>query len=213
VRVVLIAAKELALAKTRLAPALLPGARRELAEAMFRDVLAAALSARLADRVAVVTSDRTLIRLAQGAGALVIDEGYPRGLNAAVALATAELKARGADAVCTVLSDVPMTTGADIDAVLAVLKPSGAVLVPSRDLTGTNIIARAPADVISTRFGRQSLVRHLDVCRRGAIAAQILRLAGPALDLDLIEDLSEFIRVAGTTHTLNQLARLGLRQH
>ena len=39
VRVILIAAKELALAKTRLAPAIPPPERLALAEAMFRDVL------------------------------------------------------------------------------------------------------------------------------------------------------------------------------
>ena len=42
-RHILIAAKQLELAKTRLGPALPPGERIALAEAMFRDVLAAAM--------------------------------------------------------------------------------------------------------------------------------------------------------------------------
>jgi len=214
VRVVLIAAKQLALAKMRLGPALAAGERSTLAEAMFRDVLAAALSARIADRVAVVTSDASLIRTARDAGATAIDEQFPRGLNAAVALATQELVAHGAGTVCTVLSDIPMITGEDIDAVLeAIAGRQGAVLVPSRDLTGTNVIARSPADVIPTRFGSSSLVHHLEYCRRAGIEVQVLRLPRPALDLDLIEDLAEYARVAGTTHTLSQLARLGIAEY
>ena len=55
---------------------------------MYRDVLAAALSARNADAVAVVTSDASLLDLARMRGAIAIDEEYPRGLNVAVALAT-----------------------------------------------------------------------------------------------------------------------------
>jgi len=198
----------------RLGPALAAGERSTLAEAMFRDVLAAALSARIADRVAVVTSDASLIRTARDAGATAIDEQFPRGLNAAVALATQELVAHGAGTVCTVLSDIPMITGEDIDAVLeAIAGRQGAVLVPSRDLTGTNVIARSPADVIPTRFGSSSLVHHLEYCRRAGIEVQVLRLPRPALDLDLIEDLAEYARVAGTTHTLSQLARLGIAEY
>jgi 2-phospho-L-lactate guanylyltransferase len=214
VRVVVIAAKELSLAKTRLRPVCHADHRIALAEAMFRDVLASSLAACTADRVAVVTSDRTLLAVAREAGALTIDEGYPRGLNAAVAVASSMLAAQGATTLCTVLSDVPMVMGEDIDAVFAAM-PAGraAVLVPSRDLSGTNLIARAPADAIPTRFGTQSLVRHLDECRRLEVTPRVLRLARPALDLDLPEDLYEFVRLGGTTHTMGQLERLGIAHH
>ena len=213
-RFILIAAKQLEFAKTRLAPVLPPGERRALAEAMFRDVLAASLAARAADQVAVVTSDAGLLAMARSAGAIVIDEEFPRGLNVAVALGTSELIARGARTICTVLSDIPLTTAQDIDAAFAAM-PSGrgAVLVPSRDFSGTNIICRSPADAVPTRFGRMSLVRHLDDCRTANVPAKVLRLAGPALDLDVIADLAEFERAGSATHTQSHLARLGIAHH
>ncbi len=190
------------------------GERSALAEAMYRDVLAAALGSRAAELVAVVTSDRSLLELARGAGAMAIDEGYARGLNAAVAMATAVLAARGATTLCTVLSDIPMITASDMDAVFAAMEPErGVVLVPSRDFSGTNVIARSPAAVIATRFGRLSLAKHLDDCRARGVRCQVLRLARPALDLDLVNDLYEFVRRASTTHTLNQLSRLGIAHH
>jgi len=211
VRIVLIAAKQLEFAKTRLA-ALMPDVeRRVLAHAMFCDVLAAALSSRRADRVAVVTSDPTLLEESRKADAIVIDEEFPSGLNAAVKLATGALVAAGARQVCTVLSDIPMISAGDIDMVFDALTASpGVILVPSRDFTGTNMIARTPPDIIGTHFGRLSLVRHLDECQQAGIACEILRLARPALDLDLLSDLAEFVRVAGPSNTLNQLARLGI---
>ena len=213
-RFILIAAKQLEFAKTRLAPVLPPGERRALAEAMFRDVLAASIGAAAADRVAVVTSDPGLLATARSAGALTIDEEFPRGLNAAVALATSALIARGARTVCTVLSDIPLVAAEDINAVFAAMPPEGGVvLVPSRDFSGTNIICRSPAGAVPTRFGRMSLVRHLDDCRRSGVAAKVLRLARPALDLDVIADLAEFERAGSATHTQNQLARLGIAHH
>src|SRR5208282_1662305 len=214
VRFILIAAKQLEFAKTRLAPALPPGERRALAEAMFRDVLAAALGSSAADHVAVVTSDAGLLAMARAANALVIDEEFPRGLNVAIALATSALIAEGAKTVCTLLSDIPLVAGEDIDAVFSAMPPAGGVvLVPSRDFSGTNIICRSPADAVPTRFGRMSLVRHLDDCRSSGVGAKVLRLARPALDLDVIADLAEFERAGSATHTQNQLARLGIAHH
>src|SRR5208337_1328943 len=153
----------------------------------------------------------SLLAMARAAGALLIDEEFPRGLNVAVALATSAVIAQGARTVCTVLSDIPLTAAEDIDAVFAAMPAGrGAVLVPSRDFSGTNMICRSPADAVPTRFGRMSLVRHLDDCRSAGIPAKVLRLARPALDLDVIGDLVEFERAGSATHTQNHLSRLGI---
>lgn len=212
-RAVLIAAKQLAFAKTRLAPAL-PAAdeRIALAEAMYRDVLSAALSARAPALVAVVTSDPALIALARTGGALPIDEGYPRGLNVAVGLGTEFLIGRGATAVCTVLSDIPLLTGEDIDASFAAMPAAGAgvVLVPSCDFSGTNLMTRQPPDVIATHFGRLSLAHHREACRTRAVPCRIVRMPRPAIDLDVPRDLIEFARMPSMTHTFGQLTRLGM---
>jgi 2-phospho-L-lactate guanylyltransferase len=203
----------LEIAKTRLAP-MLPsqGERALLAEAMFRDVLSAALGAKQVDRAAVVTSDRLLITIAQAAGALIIDEEFPRGLNVAVGIATEALSTMGAAIVATVLSDTPLITGEDIDAALVALpdRTQGVVLVPSRDFSGTNIMVRMPPGLIGTQFGRFSLVRHREDCRHRGIRCEVIRLMRPALDLDTPEDLLEFAHAPTITHTYNHLARLGL---
>lgn len=209
-RALLIAAKELAFAKTRLGS--LPQREREsLARAMFRDVLAAALNFDGADCVAVVTSDGVLLDEARRSGALAIDERYPRGLNAAVALGTRELIAAGATTLCTLLSDTPLVTPSDIgQAFGAISGETGVVLVPSRDARGTNIILRRRADVIPTRFGKRSLALHRSECERLGVPYKVLHLSGPAMDLDEVSDLRDFISVAGSTHTLAQLASFEL---
>jgi hypothetical protein len=73
------------------------------------DVLAAALSARSADRVAVVTCDSTVIELARQDGVLVVNEGHVRGLKVAVRLATANLIAAGA--TCRLHSTIGYSAG------------------------------------------------------------------------------------------------------
>jgi 2-phospho-L-lactate guanylyltransferase len=213
VRAVLIAAKQLEFAKTRLTPALPVAAERiALAEAMFRDVLSAALSARMPALVAVVTSDAALIDLARAGGAVVFNEEYPRGLNVAVRLGTELLLERGATTICTVLSDIPLVMGEDIDASFSAMPAEGpgVVLVPSSDLSGTNMLTRRPPDVIPTRFGRMSLARHVDDCRAREVPCEVVRMARPAIDLDDPADLIEFVRMPSMTHTFGQLTRLGV---
>jgi 2-phospho-L-lactate/phosphoenolpyruvate guanylyltransferase len=210
VRAVLIAAKELAFAKTRLGR--LPQRERELlAEAMFRDVLEAAMNFKGADLVAVVTSDRALLETARRAGAAAIDEHYPRGLNAAVAMATGQLVGHGVTTLCTLLSDTPAVNAGDIEMVFAALGTErGVVLTPSRDARGTNIILRRPADVIPTRFGKSSLALHRVECERLGVPCNLLHLTGPAMDLDEVADLIDFISLAKPSHTLSRLGRFEL---
>jgi 2-phospho-L-lactate guanylyltransferase len=210
VRAVLIAAKELAFAKTRLGR-LAQRERELLAQAMFRDVLDAALGFKAAGCVAVVTSDRSLLELTRRAGALAIDERYPRGLNAAVAMATRELAAAGVDTLCTLLSDTPLVSPQDIEQVFeTATAEQGVVLAPSRDARGTNIILRRPPDVIPTRFGKRSLALHLLECERTRVPCQVLHLPGPAMDLDEITDLADFMNAGKSSHTLSQLGQFAL---
>jgi 2-phospho-L-lactate guanylyltransferase len=210
VQALLIAAKELSQAKTRLA--VLPAAARmDLARAMFEDVLAAALAVRPAVPVVVVSSDRSLLETARRAGAGAIDEGYPRGLNAAVSLAGAQLTHAGITVLGTLLSDTPLISAQDIQLVLEAAGELGArsvTMVPSRDGRGTNVLVRRPAQVIAPRFGIRSLARHLAECERHQVACRVLQLAGPALDLDEMADLVHFARVAHEGRTLEELSRL-----
>jgi 2-phospho-L-lactate guanylyltransferase len=213
VRVVLIPAKEVVLAKKRLSPGFSAEHRQQLARAMFLDVLAAATAASRADRVAVVSSDRQLLGLAKDAGAIVVDERFPHGLNAAVRFATSHLTAAGAVTICTVLSDIPLTRPEDIDAVFDAAPNDGqpaVILVPSHERVGTNVILRQPGAIIPTRFGPRSMARHLDECRLSGVRERVLHLMRPALDLDFFHDVVAFAEVASDTHTFRELARLGL---
>jgi len=114
VHVALVPAKPLSLAKTRLGPALDDDDRIAVAYAMFADVLDALRGTAAIDRVLVVTADPRLAAHARAAGAGVVDEGAPRGLNGAVALGTAVAGEQGAQAVVVVLSDVPLVRGDDV---------------------------------------------------------------------------------------------------
>lgn len=207
-KVALLPAKPLTLAKTRLGTLLDDDERMRVAAAMFTDVLRALGAARSLDAVVVVTADATLAARARSAGAVVVDEGTPRGLNGAVSLGTDAAVRLGATTALVVLSDVPLVEPADIDELLAKAPAHGALVVPSKEGTGTNAMLRQPPSVFAPCFGGRSLERHVAAAERARIACAIVRNVRLELDLDTPEDLRTFADRASATETYREVRRL-----
>lgn len=208
-KVALLPAKPLLAAKTRLGSLLDDQARMTLAGAMFADVLAALCGATGLDAVVVVTADATLAARAHQVGAVVIDEGAPRGLNGAVSLGTDAAVRLGASAVLVVLSDVPLVTSSDVDELLARAPRRGALVVPSKEGTGTNAMLRQPPTVFPPCFGGRSLERHVATAERADVPCEIVRNVRLGFDLDTPEDLRAFAALRSATATQRELLRLG----
>ena len=210
-RYALLPTKPLALAKSRLGPHLSDADRQALSFAMFHDVLECLCRAHHVDAVAVVTADRRLLDLAMRMRALAIDEGSPRGLNAAAALGTAKCVEQGATSVLIVLSDLPLVTAEEIDALYADLPPAPHVrLARSHEGLGTNALLRVPPTAISTRFGGRSFQDHVSAAADAEVSCSDVDLPGLSFDIDTIDDLRELRRTARTTRTLVEARKLGL---
>jgi 2-phospho-L-lactate guanylyltransferase len=182
-RYALIPVKDLAQAKARLAPALDSDARRELALALFRDVLAAARACGALDGVAVVSRDEEALAVATEAGAEGLPE--PGSLNDALTSAAEQLAGRGAERIVVLAADLPLARADDIAAVLDTR--AGVALTPSRD-GGTNAISLAPG-AIPFLFGPDSAARHLAAAREAGMHGVRLEIPGLALDIDTPDDL------------------------
>ncbi len=208
-KVALLPAKPLHSAKTRLASLLDDQARMTLADAMFGDVLDALSGAADLDAVIVVTADSMLAARARQAGAVVIDEGAPRGLNGAVGLGTDAAIRLGASSVLVLLSDVPLVTAADVDDLLARAPRRGALVVPSKEGTGTNAMLRQPPTVFPPCFGGRSLERHVATAERADVPCEIVRNVRLGFDLDTPEDLRAFAALGSATTTHRELLRVG----
>jgi 2-phospho-L-lactate/phosphoenolpyruvate guanylyltransferase len=210
-RFALLPTKPLALAKSRLSSHLTDAERSALSFAMFHDVLECLCRAHHVDAVAVVTADRRLLDLAMRMRALAIDEGSPRGLNAAAALGTSKCVEHGATSVLVVLSDLPRVTAEEIDALYVDLPaPPHVRLVRSHEGLGTNALLRTPPTAISTRFGGRSFQDHVAAAADADVRWSELELPGLSFDVDTIDDLRDLRRTARTTRTMAEIRKLGL---
>jgi len=176
---VLVPVKSFTEAKLRLAPALPPLARAELALAMASHVLAAARPL----PTAVVCDDTDVAAWARQERALVIWEPE-RGLNRAVEAGVERLRGAGARRVIVAHGDLPLAAG-----LAWVARFPGVTVVPDRESNGTNVIC-VPADAAFTfSYGPGSFARHTAEALRRGLPLRVVREHGLAHDVDTPADL------------------------
>jgi 2-phospho-L-lactate/phosphoenolpyruvate guanylyltransferase len=176
---VLIPVKAFREAKVRLAPALSPGARRQLARSMATHVARSAGSL----QVVVVCDDEEVTSWADEVGARVI-WAPQRGLNGAVQEGVAVLARERVPRVIVAAADLPLAKG-----LAWVGRFSGVTIVPDRRHNGTNVIGVPSTAGFRFSYGPGSFGRHLDEARRLDLAVRVVHSSPLAWDVDLPEDI------------------------
>ncbi len=183
-RALLLPIKDIRNAKQRLSGLLSPQERQGLASAMAEDVLSAVRGVRRADRVFVVTNYQPAIRVAEAAGWEILLEQEQHSESASVDYASQCCAARGVSALLRIPLDLPLLQSSDMDELLALdCAAPAAVLVPSRDGTGTNALLRMPPALFPSQFGSGSFAKHCAAAQ--AARAQVILRRNPRLEMDV----------------------------
>ena len=208
-KALLIPVKDPANAKTRLAGLLSLDERRRLAWAMFEDTSRAASGTTGAPGIILVSSYAPAIAYARALGWDVLVEESQGSESASVDWASGILGERGFEAVLRLPADLPLVRAEDIDALLAVeVRPPAAILVASRDGTGTNAILRTPPTLFPSRFGPNSLELHRNEAARAG--AECLEVPNERIGLDIDEpaDLLALLEFGGNSVAIQTLLQM-----
>ncbi|WP_244524603.1 2-phospho-L-lactate guanylyltransferase [Trujillonella endophytica] len=205
---VVVPAKRLAVAKTRLSPLTAPdGAlHAELVLALLADTVSAALAAAAEDAVVadvvVVTDDPRAAELVARLGARTVPDEPDRGLNAALAHGA---RAARTAAVAALSSDLPALRPAELGEALRAATGHARCLVADAVGTGTTLLTARDGD-LAPRFGPGSAAVH------AAEGARPLPGDRPGLrrDVDTPDDLAAAVRLGVGRHTAALLGRLSL---
>jgi 2-phospho-L-lactate guanylyltransferase len=179
---------------------------------MLTDVLTSLRQASSVEKFAVVSSDTTLLSLAQEFGAYAVHEGQPRGLNGAVTLGTDFCLQHGATALLVLLADLPLVEPDDVNFLFQQaeeIKP-GVVLATCKEWEGTNALLRVPPLVIPPCFGGPSLEWHRAAAQRGGVPFRAVEVPHIAFDIDSVEDLQQLLMHPSRTQTYRVLQEIGV---
>jgi 2-phospho-L-lactate guanylyltransferase len=198
---VVVPAKRLAVAKTRLRPVTdgLGSAHADLVLALLADTVAAAVASVPVAEVVVVTDDPAAADVVRALGARTVPDLPDRGLNPA--LEHGARSARG-PAVAALSSDLPALRPFELAAALGAAG-TGRSFVADADGTGTTLLAAVGTD-LRPMFGSRSAEAHLG---SGAVP-----LSGdwPGLvrDVDTEADLRAALALGAGTRTTALVGRL-----
>jgi 2-phospho-L-lactate/phosphoenolpyruvate guanylyltransferase len=156
---VVVPAKRLALAKTRLrsvTEGLGRAGHDELVLALLADTVAAAIDAPSVGSVLVVTDDPAAGGVVRELGALVVPDAPDRGLNPALEHGAS---VAGAGAVAALSSDLPALRPAELEAALRAAGSAARSFVADAHGTGTTLLTALGAP-LDPRFGVASAAAH-----------------------------------------------------
>lgn len=183
---VVVPAKRLAVAKTRLRPLTADrpdaeAAHRELVLALLADTVAAAVACPAVGVVLVVTDEPAAAAVVRDLGARVVADEPDRGLNPAL-----EHGARTAPgtAVAALSSDLPALRPEELAAALTAAAGSARAFVADAQGTGTTLLTAVDTELLP-RFGADSAAAHL----AGGAAALSGTWPGLLRDVDTEADL------------------------
>lgn len=201
---VIIPVKELSIAKSRLVPPIGID-RAELAMAMARDVITAAVTCDAVGRVMVVTNDPRAASAALELGAVVVEDLPDSGLNPALEHAAGMLRHDGWDAVAAVSSDLPAMRSDELAFALGCVAPASRGVVADADGRGTVLLAAREVG-LSPCFGSRSFELHVG---NGAwdLSPRMAEPSGLRQDVDTAEDLAAARRIGLGTNTSVALAK------
>ncbi len=194
--------KSLKETKRRLAPILSEEQRRRLTFHMLADLAQTLTKAKTVKQRLLISSDREILSRAGGLGFKPLAEDADRGVNAAVALGIRHSLDSGAEAVLVLPADIPLVTVEDLEVMvrLGSRKPS-LVLTPSQRFNGTNALLLHPPNLIETCYDADSFRGHLTAAEALGLKAKVYLSARVMLDLDLPEDVYQFLRLKTGFHT------------
>jgi len=189
----IIPVKPLNRAKSRLADALTPEQRQQLAETMFRHVLSVVTKTPQIIGTLVISRDSKALSIARDYNARTLQESGQPELNSALTRATQVVASWGCEAVLVLPADLPLITREDVTQIVALgqQEPS-MVIATDQHQNGTNALFMRPAGLITYSFGENSFTRHTAMAREKGIEPKIYHSDRLALDIDYPADLDKY---------------------
>ena len=204
----LVPVKDFARAKKRLRARFDDRAVERILRALLADVLGALTAAKRLERTFVLSDDEAVAAAARAAGAEVWLKVPDPGLNAAIDGAAAARAAEGFDAVLVALGDLPLLTGAEVDALVEAGARAPVVIAPADD-GGTALLLRRPPLAIPARFGPESAAAHEAAARERGLTPLVWSLPEESrIDLDTPEDAARLAAASRRSRTCELLREL-----
>ena len=184
----IIPVKTFSKAKTRLS--LSKTGKEKICKVMLEEVLDTVSKSQFIDKIILVSKDEQAFKLGRQFNVKEIFDDQS-GVNDAVHLADEYVLNNNYDCSVIFPQDIPAMRTSDVDTLLGFVKSANSiVIVPSRQLNGTNALVRCPGNIMSTRYDMGSYTFQLDAARAVSQNVSVAFIRRIMLDIDDENDLT-----------------------
>ena len=184
----IIPVKTFSVAKTRLK--LSETQKEEICKAMLEEVLSTVSKSQLIDKIILVSKDETVLKLGRQFNPVEIFDDES-GVNHAVYLADQYILDNKYDRSVIFPQDIPIMRSSDIDNLLGFRESENSIIiVPSRQLNGTNALVRSSTNMMKTQYDRGSYAFQLDAAKAASQNVSVALIRRIMLDIDDEHDLT-----------------------
>jgi 2-phospho-L-lactate guanylyltransferase len=201
---VIIPVKRLDDAKSRLSVLLTDDERKQFCLTMLEDILRTVKSTAGIHQIVVISKAPEVSNITKNFEATYLDESK-NGLNEAVSEAINWCIRKEATSVLILPADIPLVTPTDLDRMLALRGKAAMVISPSKNGKGTNALLLTPPNVCETFYGPSSFQKHIEEASERKISFCKFKSSRIALDIDTVNDLTDFVSKNGNTSAANKL--------
>ncbi len=196
---VVIPAKPLVRAKSRLSTVLSAEKRYEFAQGILKQVLDVVTSLPEVVGTMVISRDPKILSIAREFGAKTIQEGRNSTLNLALTRATVILKSWGVQAILVLPSDLPFVSSKDIHNLVNMGRSYNSVVIATDSAeNGTNALLMRPPGIFPYCYGENSYQDHIRLAREAGIEPRTYYSDSLALDIDVPDDLVLYNEIVST---------------
>ena len=157
---------------------------------MLVEVLDTVSKSKLIDKIILVSKDETALKLGRQFNTVEIFDDES-GVNHAVHLADKYILNNKYDRSVIFPQDIPIMRSSDIDNLLGFHESKNSVIiVPSRQLNGTNALVRCSTNIMKTQYDRGSYAFQLDAAKAVSQNVSVALIRRIMLDIDDQRDLT-----------------------
>lgn len=186
---VLIPVKSLTTGKSRLSKKLTGSQREQLILLLFRHVVTTLKKTKNELLIFVVSNDPTIIATAK---TLHINHIYEKQPGHNTALTNAATEINPTYPLLTISADLPFITEEDVTKLISLLGKTDAVVVASKEKTGTNALLLKKPLLIPYLFGKNSFSKFIAALDKKNLTHKTFYTDTLAFDIDTVEDLKKF---------------------
>jgi len=164
--------------------------REQICKVMLEEVLDTISKSRLINKIILVSKDEQALQLGRQFNVIEVFDDQS-GVNHAVHLADQHVLNNEYDCSVILPQDIPVMRTSDIDILLGFVRSvNSVIIVPSRQLNGTNALVRCPSTIMDTKYDLGSYIFQLNAAREVSQNVSVALIRRIMLDVDDEYDLT-----------------------